>query len=97
MSLNQLQRFLGSFESENGPRIEIVLSQNKRFLIADVVNQRLWVLRPESDTAFNFTELDAKIVFPEGNESIKTLVFQQNGKDYIYKKLDSTLELYSKR
>jgi D-alanyl-D-alanine-carboxypeptidase/D-alanyl-D-alanine-endopeptidase len=97
MSLNQLQRYLGKFESENGPNVEIVLSQNKRFLIVDVVNQPPWVLKPESDTVFNFTELDARIVFPEGNEPIKTLVLQQNGKDYFYKKLESTLEQNSKR
>lgn len=88
MSLEQLQRFLGSYENERKDKLNIVLSGNKKFLIGDIPKQQPWVLKAESETLFNFTEIDVSIVFPEGVGPVKSFVLKQGGKDTIYKKVE---------
>ncbi|MBC7538561.1 MAG: beta-lactamase family protein [Bacteriovorax sp.] len=88
MSLKQLERFVGDFENDLGNKMSIVTSQNNKFLIVNIAKQQPWVLRAESSTIFNFTEIDAKIVFPEDSEAIKSLTLKQDGKDFIYKKIE---------
>lgn len=88
MSLEKLQRFLGNYENERKDKLSIVLSGNKKFLIIDIPNQQPWVLKAESETLFNFTEIDVSIVFPKGDGAVKSFILKQGGKEYIYKKVE---------
>lgn len=89
MSLEKLQRFLGNYENERKDKLSIVLSDNKKFLIADIPKQQPWVLKAESETLFRFTEIDVSLVFSEGVEPNNSFVLKQGGKDYIYKKVEA--------
>ncbi|MBY0415169.1 MAG: serine hydrolase [Bdellovibrionales bacterium] len=89
MSVEKLKRLLGNFENEQGQKINIILSENKKFIFGVIPNQPTWVLKSESETVFNFMDIDASIVFPDGVEPINSFVLKQGGKDYIYKKVET--------
>lgn len=88
MSMKQLERFVGEFENEGGDKLSIITSANQKYLVVNIPKQQPWVLKAESSTVFNFTEINVQIVFPEGDKRIESFVLKQGGKDFIYKKVE---------
>ncbi|MCU1261924.1 MAG: beta-lactamase [Bryobacterales bacterium] len=83
-----LSRYVGAYQSAQGPAMLITLEGNQ--LVSKLGNQTAVPIYPESETMFFLKVVDAQVEFPKEDAlgKVNQLTLHQNGRDITARRLD---------